>query len=289
VQIKAAEYLRKSQGKQRSRLIRWIRSLALLALMALLLTGCTFPLENVVPIATSTIPASPAPALSAAPTEIETCFTEFDSAVALQFAQARIATLLPGTQVTWYDSFGCTELGDDWTVGHANPTSQISVVDGLLTMRSQKVAQDWDSVGRSTANLVADQGMLIQFQFEAGTTAPLFIYVGDWQTENYLRAGLTINKDVENVWQIWEGFAFLSFPVASNVLRPDTPFYLMVELSNDGQVTMRVWERDNPNNQAVYQDRMPGLWVGRRWASMFQLQEGAIKIDEYFEYSLGNP
>jgi hypothetical protein len=100
---------------------------------------------------------------------------------------------------------------------------------------------------------------------------------------------LAINNDVQNTWQIWDGLSFLSFPIATNVLRPDTLFYLMIRLSNDGQVTMKVWEKDNPNNYADYQDTMPGFWVGRRWAFQFQLQEGAIKIDDYFEFSLGNP
>ena len=286
MQRKVAEYLPKSRWDRLSSPVAFIRCLPLLALVALLFSACTLPGMNPLP-ATNTPP--PGLTLIAAPTETAGCYPEPDSAAARQAGQTRIATLLPGAAVLWYDGFGCTELSDGWRAEQVHPTTQISIQDSLLTVRAQKVDQVWDGLSRSDSNLVADQGILVLFQYEAGTTAPLFIYAGNWQTDSYLRVGLIINKDVENAWQVWQGFAFLSTPIDASLLRPDTPYYLMIRLSRDGQVIMWLWERDNPSNRASYQDRLPGLGASRPWTFQFQLQEGAIKIDEYFEFSFINP
>ena len=284
--MKLLEHVRKSRLSHHSGSVKLVGALPLLALLAFLLSTCSFPGMNPLP-ATNT----PAPGLTliAPPAATAVCFAEADSAAARQAGQTRIATLLPDAAVLWYDGFDCPERGDGWTVEQANPTTQISILDGLLTVRAQKADQVWDGIARSSSSLVADQGILVLFQYEVGTTAPLFIYTGDWQTQSYLRAGLIINNDVENAWQVWEGFAFLSTPLDSGVLRPDTPYYLMIRLSSDGQVIMWVWERDNPSNRANYQNRLPITSVGRPWTFQFQLQEGSIKIDEYFEFSFVNP
>lgn len=286
MQVKVDRYLPKSRLDRHSSPVAFTRFLPLLTLVVSLLTTCTFPGTNALP-ATNTPP--PGLTLIVAPTITAACVAEPDSATARQAGQAGIAALLPGATVLWYDGFGCTELGNGWTVEQANPTTQISILDGLLTLHTQTMEQAWDGIARSTSNLVADRGILVLFQYEAGTTAPLFIYAGDWQTDSYLRVGLIINKDVESAWQVWEGFAFLSTPIDASLLRPDTPYFLMIRLSNDGQVIMWVWEKDNPSNRASYQDRLPGAWVGRPWTFQLQLQEGAIKVDEYFEFSLVNP
>ena len=68
-----------------------------------------------------------------------------------------------------------------------------------------------------------------------------------------------------------------------NVLRPDAWYYLFIRLGDAGQVTMKVWEKDRPENHADFQRTMNSSWIGRRWWSLFQVYDGTLQIDRYWE------
>jgi hypothetical protein len=245
------------------------------------------------PTATPVLSSTPTHTLTPTSTPTNTpqptmtsCVTDPSSDSTLRPVQDRASTLVPGAKVTWYDGFDCDLLHNEWGLGHENPTMKTIIDDGVLKISQQKVENTWTGLGHTSSGLGDNKGMLLLFQYEAGTTAPLFIYTGTWQSPGYRRWGLGITADPQPGWEGWEGSRWMGSSLPGNVLRPDTPFYLQISMNNNGEVTMKVWEKDNPNNHADFKRQMPASWVGRRWISLFQLYEGTLEIDEYFEFSL---
>ena len=100
---------------------------------------------------------------------------------------------------------------------------------------------------------------------------------------------MNINNDPGNMWQGWDGTKWVSSGFPKNVLRSDTPFYLMIRLNDDGMLTTKVWEKYNPKNSVTLQRKMQSGSIGHSWASEFQLVEGMLQIDEYYEFSFKKP
>ena len=69
----------------------------------------------------------------------------------------------------------------------------------------------------------------------------------------------------------------------AKVLRPGAWYYLLIRLGDAGQVTMKIWERDNQANHADFQRGMGSHWMGLRWVSMIQVYRGTLEIDHYWE------
>ncbi|MGB7537491.1 MAG: hypothetical protein WBM17_03025, partial [Anaerolineales bacterium] len=84
-------------------------------------------------------------------------------------------------------------------------------------------------------------------------------------------------------WSGWEGTTWMSGYVPANVYKPNLWYYLLIRLGDAGQVTMKVWEKDHPENHGDFQRTMNASWIGRRWWSLFQVYDGTIQIDRYWE------
>jgi hypothetical protein len=251
------------------------------------------------PVSTTSQPLPSSTSTSAPPTQISTpsftpqpqptsCLIASDSVSAIKSVPYQTIDLIPNAKVIWYNDFNCSEQSNTWGDVYVNPTTKISVSNSILTISTQKVENLWEGIGLGSNSLGDKKGMLMLFQYQAGTNVNLFVSGGDWQTPNYRRWGLTIVNH-RAWWDGWEGSIYVGSDFPPDVLRPDTPYYLMIGLNDSGNITMKVWEKDNPNNHADFQKKMPSTWIGLPWASLLQLYEGTVEVDEYLEFSFEKP
>jgi len=279
---------------------RLIGSLQVMVLLGYLV-ACTGATSTVIPtptipststkIPTATETATLFPTNTPFPSPTPACPPQPDSQVTLNAAQENIATLVPDAKVTWYDNFKCEDMGYGWygweASGNNNPTTKVNVSNSIVTFSAQKVKNIWNGMGR-TANSLGDQkGFLVLFRYQAKTTANLFFHTGTWQASDYRRWGLSTMYS--NEWQGWQGFNWLHSSISSKILQPDTWYYLLVMLDKRGQVTMKVWEKDDPTNRADFKKVMPSSWIGHQWGFMVQVYEGTLEMDEYQELSFDTP
>ncbi|HNN12721.1 MAG TPA: hypothetical protein PKL78_04130 [Anaerolineales bacterium] len=263
-------------------------------LMILFLVSCTSTPPQT-PTTTPVLLGTYTPTLAPTATPTNTlqptataCVTEPNSVSTLNSVQDKTSALIPNATAIWYEDFHCNEISSGWGVAHAGPTTNISVANGVITISVQKVEGKWEGISPGSNSLEDNKGMLVLFKYTADTLANLFISTGEWQTPNYRRWGLTTDNS-SRMWVGWEGSHWLSSYFPPEVLRPETWFYLTISLGDDGQVTMKIWEKDDPNNHTDFQKRMPDSWKGRNWLSLFQLYEGTLEIDEYLEFSFEKP
>lgn len=266
-----------------------------------LVVACAGPIPAAIP--TSTIPSTstniptatetstPFPTNTPLPSATPDCPPQTDSPVVLNSVQEKTAALVPGVKVTWYDTFHCEDLSYGWWgyEGYPNPTTQINVSNGIMKFSAQEVKDVWESFGRP--NTLGDQkGFLVLFRYQANMTGGFLYTTGTWQTSDYREWGLSIEKEpIGNGWVGWHGSNNLNSYFPKKVLQPDKWYYLLEKLDNKGQVTMKLWEKDNPSNHADFQIVMPSNWIGHQWLFMVQVYEGTIEMDEYLEFSFDAP
>lgn len=231
--------------------------------------------------------STPAPIFTPQP-QSTSCLIASDSVSAIRSVPYQTLDLIPNAEVVWYADFNCNEQSNAWGDVHVNPTTKISVSNSILTISAQKVENLWAGIGLGSGSLGDKMGILMLFQYQTGTNVNLFVSTGGWQTPNYRRWGLTI-VDSRISWDGWEGSIYLGSDFPPNVLRTDTLYYLMIGLDDNGNITMKVWEKDNPNNHADFQKKMPSTWMGLPWTSLLQLYEGTVEVEEYLEFSFEKP
>jgi hypothetical protein len=240
------------------------------------------------PAPTATITPTREPTLTPPPAATDVCPPRPDSAETLASIQKKTAELVPGTRAIWYDDFLCEDFSYGWGTAHTNPTMAIDVSGGFLTITAKEVKDVYDGIGRTEWNLGNNSGMLMLFRIQAGISANLYINTGTWQTPDFRRWGLDINPTSlqETIWEGWEGTGWLSGYFPAKVLRPGAWYYLLIRLGDAGQVTMKIWERDNPANHADFMRGMGPKWSGLRWLTMLQVYRGTLEMDKYWEMAL---
>ena len=270
-----------------------------------LVVACAGPIPAAAP--TSTIPStstntptatetsSPFPTNTPLPTATPFCPPHPDSQTTINSVQEKTAALVPGARVTWYDDFICEDLSYGWGDGRfVNPTAKISASNGVMTFSAQKVEGVWDAIGRP--NSMGDQkGFLILFRYQDNTNVNIFFCTGTWLKSDYKRWGVTFTDASDRSWwNGWQGSQSLNYSqrklqLPRKVLEPNKWYYLLEKLGNNGQVTMKIWEKDNPSNHADFQTEMPSSWTGHQWVVLIQIYEGTVEIDEYQELTFDTP
>lgn len=272
-----------------------------------LVVACAGPIPAAAP--TSTIPSTstnvptatetstPFPTDTPLPSATPACPPHPASQATLNSVQEKTAEMIPGAKVTWYDNFKCEDLSYGWGPGgFNNPTAKVSASNGVMTFSAQRVEGVWDAIGRP--DRMGDQkGFLILFRYQQNTIANIFFSTGTWWTPDYKRWGITVATIPSGSWwDGWRGSENLSsyyserkLKLPRKVLEPNRWYYLFERLDNHGQVTMKIWEKDDPSNHADFQTGMPSNWTGHQWTILVQVYEGTVEIDEYQELSFDTP
>ena len=246
-------------------------------------------------IPTATKTSTPFPTNTPLPTATPFCPPHPDSQTTINSVQEKTAALVPGARVTWYDDFICEDLSYGWGPGgFANPTAKVSVSNGVMTFSAQKVEGVWDAIGRPDS--MGDQkGFLLLFRYQDDTNVNIFFCTGTWWTPDYKRWGVTFTDASDRSWwNGWQGSQNLNYSqrklqIPRKVLEPNKWYYLLEKLGNNGQVTMKIWEKDDPSNHADFQTEMPSSWTGHQWVVLIQIYEGTVEIDEYQELTFDTP
>jgi hypothetical protein len=204
---------------------------------------------------------------------------------AMRDAQEEMDALISGSTAIWFDDFLCSDIGYGWGVGYENVNTRVTVADGVLTFRTQEVKDVWDGVGRTEWNIQDRTGILLLFRAQGGTSANFFIHTGTWQTSDFRRWGFEIRlvEQRKALWSGFEGTSWIDGGSPEMGVKPDAWYYLFIRLGEAGQVTMKIWEKDNPARHADFLQAMGSGWTGRRWWSLFQVYDGTIQIDKYWE------
>jgi hypothetical protein len=244
------------------------------------------PQETDVPQATATEYPTDRPTARPFPTATPTppCVPAIGSD-AMRTVQKEVDALLPGATVVWYDDFLCSDWNYGWGVGYQNPNTSVSISDGVLTFRTKAVKDVWDGIGRTEWNIQDRTGILVLFRSEEKTSANLFIHTGTWQTSDFRRWGFEIRlaESRKAIWSGFEGTDWIDGGSPAAGVSPDIWYYLFIGLGDAGQVTMKVWEKDQPEKHSDFYRVMGSSWTGRRWRSLFQVYDGAIQLDRYME------
>jgi hypothetical protein len=259
-------------------------SLAALLALGILLPACSgfggtsIPTPN---IPTDTQP----PAASATLAPLDFCPPQNNLPAFLETIQPKTAALVPGARVSWYDDFHCGDLSYGWVGGGSDPNFTVVQSGGVAKLHAKGAAGILNNFGRSAGNLGDNRGMLLLFRVRKNTTANFYIFSGDWQESNFRRWGLALRTAASktSAWEGWEGISHLDGSVLEAAIQPDTWYYLLIRLGGAGQVSMALWEKDNPANRAEFQRDMGLLWQGLAWTPWFQLRNGIVELDEYQE------
>ncbi len=237
------------------------------------------------PAPTATVTPTLEPSLTPPPSATNVCPPRPNSAETLASVQKKTAELVPGARTVWYDDFICGDYRYGWGTANTNPTMSITVSGGILTITAKEVKDVYDGLGRTELNLGDNSGMLMLFRTQEGLSANLYINTGTWLTADFRRWGLDINTTSlqKTIWEGWEGTGWLSGDFPAKVLRPGAWYYLEIRLGDAGQVSMKIWERDNPANHADFQRGMGSRWERLRWLTMIQVYRGTLEIDKYWE------
>jgi len=278
---------------------RLIGSLQIMVLLVYIV-ACNNTISTVIPtptipststiIPTATETSTPFPTNTPLPTATPFCPPHPDSQATLSSVQEKTVALVPGAKVIWYDNFNCQDLSYGWVTGTDNPTTKISISNGILTFSAQKVEKIWDGLVRTSSSLGDQKGFLVLFRYQTKTTANLFFNTGTWLTSDLRSYGLgtgrwRANRFVDGIWEVWHGDNWLPFYFSHQVLKPNMWFYLLERLDKSGQATMRVWEKDDPTNYIEFNKVMPSNGIGRQWRFIVQVYEGTLEMDEYQELS----
>ena len=279
------------------------RGLLCLCILAAMVLACSasdqliHPPQNATESAQLTAADTAAPTGTASPTTGPTstprptaCVPSPAMPAALQSAQTEADSLIPGAKAIWYDDFICDELSYGWATGYVNPTLTATVSGGIVTIAAKEIPDAWDGLSRTATNLGDNKGMLVSFRYQENSLINLFIITGDWQRPNARRWGLDAigTASPGPSWQGWEGTNWMGVDFPAKALRPGTWYYLLIRLGNAGQVTMKVWQKDNLENHADFQRNMGPNWTGRNWNPLLQVYKGMLELDEYWELAF-NP
>jgi hypothetical protein len=203
----------------------------------------------------------------------------------MRLVQDEADTLIPGGKVIWFDDFLCSDLGYGWGVGYQNPNTKVTVGDGVLTFSTREAKNVWDGIGRNEWNIQDRTGFLLLFRSVEKTSANIILASGTWQTPDFRRWGFEIRlaETRSAIWSGFEGVRWIDGGSPVQNFKPNVWYYLLIRLGEAGQVTMRLWEKDRIENHADFNRVMGSGWIGRRWMVLFQVYDGTIQLDRYWE------
>jgi hypothetical protein len=198
-----------------------------------------------------------------------------------------VESLVPGADVLWYDDFLCDRLEDGWGTGGMNPKMQIAVSNGIVSIHTEKYDDIWEGLGRTQSSLHDDMGFLALFRFKEKTIGNLALVTGTWQTPSNHSWMLELRYENAQTagWGGWEGDRWTGGNLPPSVLRPDKWYYLLLRMGDTGKFTGKVWEKDKPDNHADFYRTVNSGWAGLHWNALFQVYEGTMDLDRYFELS----
>jgi hypothetical protein len=205
---------------------------------------------------------------------------------AMRDVQEEADSLIPGGTVIWYDDFICNDLSYGWGVGSINPNTTVTVSDGVMTFSTRETQDIWDGINRMEMSIQDGSGILVLFRFWNQTSANFFISTGTWWESDYRRWGFEIQKEpsLAGTWVGWAGITgFTNGYVPTKILVPQNWYYLLIRLEETGRVTMKLWDKEQPGNNAEFHQILDSSWTGHRWGTLFQVYDGTIQIDRYWE------
>jgi hypothetical protein len=277
----------------RRRLVRIGACLAPIAVLSCSLTNSIFPgriAATTMPAAAATAAASerqtPDPTVTRRPTASPTplCVPALGSE-AMKVVQSEADVLIPGGAVIWFDDFLCGDLSYGWGTGDSNPTMKITVSDSIVTITARKYGEIWEGLSRAGSTLQDQTGYLVLFRSTGGTTGNLALVTGDWQTPSNRSWMLSIRSESSQWadWEGWEGTEWMNGPFPYSMLRPGAWYYYLIQLEKGGKITAMVWEKDRPENRTEFHRTFGSKWEGLKWSTLFQVYEGTIELDRYWE------
>jgi hypothetical protein len=228
---------------------------------------------------------TPLPTFTRQPTTTDVCPTQPGSANTVANVQERIEALVPGARVVWYDDFICHDYSYGWWTPNTNPTSLITISDSILTIQAERIPDTAGALIRNSKDIYDNNGVLVLFRYEKGSSVNLLIDAGEWLESSYRGWGLAVNGDNygNNFWIRWTGkyLTPTDFPV--NILKPDSWYYLLIRLGKNGDVTMRVWNKNRQTQNTEFHLALGKDWVGKYWKAGFQVPGGKLDVDEYIQ------
>jgi hypothetical protein len=203
----------------------------------------------------------------------------------MRAAQKEAEALIPGGNVIWFDDFLCADWSYGWGSGGENPRMQITVSDGVATIRTERYDEIWEGLSRTNSVLREGTGYLVLFRYEDGTTGNLALASGRWQTPSNRSWMLALKFEQRQwaTWEGWEGTDWMSSPYPYSMLRADAWFYLQMHFEEGGRLSAKVWEKDRLENQAEFHRNFGSNWAELPWTTLFQVYEGAVSLDRYWE------
>ncbi len=195
--------------------------------------------------------------------------------------------MVPGAEVLWFDDFLCDRLDDGWGTGGSNLNMKISVSDGIVSIHTEKYNDIWEGLGRTQSSLHDDMGILALFRFKEQTIGNLALVTGTWQTPSNHSWMLELRFENTQTagWGGWEGTRWTGGNFTPGTLRPDTWYYVLLRMGDSGKFTGKVWEKDFPDHHADFFRYVNSGWAGLHWSALFQVYEGTMDLDRYFEVS----
>ncbi|GAB1470237.1 hypothetical protein MASR2M66_11140 [Chloroflexota bacterium] len=186
--------------------------------------------------------------------------------------------LLPGARIIYEETFDTPDLSN-WE----NYRIKTDVKDGLLSLKGQS---NWEGVISQTKPLTGNQAALIEFSYASGTEFEAELSTGLFNTASW------------RVWGIFErnngydsNISVGSQSLESNrwlgnlVSKPDHWYIAMFKVGEGDEFTIKIWDRDNPNNYIEMVQNLGSDWENKSWLFAMDIFKGELFIDRYQQVS----
>jgi tetratricopeptide (TPR) repeat protein len=211
----------------------------------------------------------------------------FDSFTVLSFSGIRgkdaalpspVSDVLPEAKVLYHDDF------DQWPLSTWEYESG-KASDGVVQITG---TADWSSYLERDRIFHAGDAVLALFKYDADADYRMYICSGEWEKPAYRRWGIfTLNDSSRFTTDRFQGFSFIGGdPLAGNLTsRPDTWYYVLLAVGDEGEFLAQVWERDDPARKAEDRRRLGDDWAGLPWHFILQANKGPVYVDTFTEIS----
>lgn len=186
--------------------------------------------------------------------------------------------LLPGAKIIYEETFDTSNLSN-WE----NYRIKADVENGLLSLKGQS---NWEGVLSQKKPLTANQAALIEFSYTSGTEFEAEISTGEFNAASWRVWGI-FGKNNQYDSNINLG----SQSVGSNrwlgnlKSEPNHWYIAMFKVGEGDEFTIKIWDRDNPNNYIEMVQNLGNEWTNKSWLFAMDINKGELFIDQYQQVS----
>ena len=147
-------------------------------------------------------------------------------------------------------------------------------------------AWDWNAYVYGPERLNDGEGVLLLFKYDASAQFGLYLLSGEHGTPS--RRRWNIDNDFVPLSQQGTSDDELGELIGNLSSNPDTWYYLLFSIGQEGELLMQVWPRDDSSQRGVYRRTFGEDWAGLTWHFGIDAGQSKVYFDSYTEVSFSD-